>query len=521
MHELLSIKRRDIFFFEWMKLRVMKAKFACAVAVLSVWVSLTARAQDTPVHDPAEYLSGTLPVLYVNTKDSVPVTSKEYYLQGSYYLDAEGFDQYESIGSANEPLPLQIKGRGNNTWVSRAKKPYRLKLDKKAALLGMPKSKHWVLMAAASDWRGKGRDYMAFEISRRMGMPWTPGDVPCELVLNGDYKGLYFVVEKIRIAKERVNIFDMEEAAEVAAQNGEEFDDVTGGWLLEIDNYNAPNQLRLPDIDGSTLRVTYQSPESPTPAQKAFIDDLLTRTHNAINTSDKSSREWEQYVDIDAIARFYVIQEVVDNQEAFSGSCWFYKDQGDTAKFIFGPVWDFGSSMSARVNGTVNNFMYENTGDNMHWKYHWIRELVKFPRFQIALRKHWHRYRDQVFPQMQQVATDLATMIEKAGEADYRRWHDGSSLYIRSYLNQYVRALGNKFDFLSRQWDEDYHYPTGDLNLDGLADIADVNLIINVMLGRQDASQCLGDPDVTGDGIVDVEDLNATINSILGKVMAQ
>ena len=496
-----------------MQSKGMKVRIAFVVAVLSVWVSLTVRAQDTPVHDPAEYLSGTLPVLYINTEDSVPVTSKEYYLQGSYYLDAEGFDQYESIGSAAEPLPLQIKGRGNASWAL-SKKPYRLKLDKKAALLGMPKSKHWVLMAAMRDWQGKGRDHMAFEISRRMGMPWTPGHVPCELVLNGDYKGLYFVTEKIRIASDRVNIVDQED-------ENADLTDVTGGWLLEIDNYAETNQVVMTDVDGSILRVTHHSPEEVTPQQKDYITQLLRRTHEAIITPDKGSREWEEYIDVDALARFYVIQEAVDNQEAFSGSCWFYKDQGDTAKFIFGPVWDFGSSMSARVNSTVNNFMYENTGDNMHWKYHWIRELVKFPRFQIALRKHWHRYRDQVFPQMQQVATDLATMIEKAGEADYRRWHDGSSLYIRSYLNQYVRALGNKFDFLSRQWDEDYHYPTGDLNLDGLADIADVNLIINVMLGKFDASQCLGDPDVTGDGIVDVEDLNATVNSILGKVMAQ
>ncbi len=490
-----------------MQSKGMKVRIAFVVAVLSVWVSLTVRAQDTPVHDPAEYLSGTLPVLYINTEDSVPVTSKEYYLQGSYYLDAEGFDQYESIGSAAEPLPLQIKGRGNASWAL-SKKPYRLKLDKKAALLGMPKSKHWVLMAAMRDWQGKGRDHMAFEISRRMGMPWTPGHVPCELVLNGDYKGLYFVTEKIRIASDRVNIVDQED-------ENADLTDVTGGWLLEIDNYAETNQVVMTDVDGSILRVTHHSPEEVTPQQKDYITQLLRRTHEAIITPDKGSREWEEYIDVDALARFYVIQEAVDNQEAFSGSCWFYKDQGDTAKFIFGPVWDFGSSMGARNETESQYFMYEETVSYVH--NHWIKEVVKFPRFQIAVRKYWKLYRDSVFPGMEQFAIDYGNQILEAGKADYKRWKDGSSLAIDVYLRRYMRYLDNKRRFLASRWDTDWEFPKGDVNLDGLTDISDINLLINVMLGRQDASLLYGDPDVTGDGRVDVGDVNAVINAMLGR----
>ena len=211
-----------------------------------------------------------------------------------------------------------------------------------------------------------------------------------------------------------------------------------------------------------------------------------------------------------------MVNEVVDNQEAFSGSCWFYKDRGDSAKFVFGPVWDFGSSMGSRVNSEVTNFSYEATVTYVH--NHWIAEIAKFPRFQIALRKYWRHYRDVVFPQMEQVAIDYGNLISAAGNADYKRWGDGSSLYVKSALLKYVnQGLENKRRFLASQWDEDYVYPTGDINLDGQVDVSDINLLINIMLGKPVSIWPESKPDINDDGMVDVSDINATINTMLGK----
>ena len=81
--------------------------------------------------------SGTLPVLYIQTENNTPITSKEDYLQATYYLDAMGVSGYESIGSAAAPLTMEIKGRGNYTWRDFEKKPYRIKLTDKQPLLGM------------------------------------------------------------------------------------------------------------------------------------------------------------------------------------------------------------------------------------------------------------------------------------------------------------------------------------------------------------------------------------------------
>ena len=57
----------------------------------------------------------------------------------------------------------------------------------------------------------------------------------------------------------------------------------------------------------------------------------------------------------------------------------------------------------------------------------------------------------------------------------------------------------------------------GDVSGDGMVDIADVNQVINVMLGKTASGESLAGSDVTGDGQVDIADVNAVINIMLGK----
>ena len=176
--------------------------------------------------------SGTLPVLFINTDGGVSITSKENYVNAKYYLDPMGSENVQAIGSAQAPLDMQIRGRGNYTWVGFDKKPYRIKLADKQPLAGLNKSKHFALLAHADDNYGFMRNIVGFQLSRMIGMPWTPADTPVEVVLNGDYIGLYFLTETIRVDKDRVNIVEQPDNI----TNPEE---ITGGWLLEIDNYDS------------------------------------------------------------------------------------------------------------------------------------------------------------------------------------------------------------------------------------------------------------------------------------------
>src|SRR5690606_4301777 len=84
-----------------------------------------------------------IPIFHLTTEG--PVVSKDDYVDGSLVINSNGL--YEQ---STEALALEIKGRGNSTW-GMPKKPYRIKLNSKAKILGMPSARNWVLLANYSD----------------------------------------------------------------------------------------------------------------------------------------------------------------------------------------------------------------------------------------------------------------------------------------------------------------------------------------------------------------------------------
>ena len=165
--------------------------------------------------------SGTLPIVYMTTNSGLAITDKENYVPGTVYIDPLNTG-YAALGTSTSPLTAQLKGRGNWTWSGFDKKPYKIKFDAKQKVLGMPKNKHWVLIAGADDWLGYLKNPVGFMISKALGLRWTPGIVPVELVLNGNYQGLYFLTEHVRVDKNRVNIQEQEDLCTNA-------DSITGG----------------------------------------------------------------------------------------------------------------------------------------------------------------------------------------------------------------------------------------------------------------------------------------------------
>ena len=394
---------------------------------------------------PMPTYSGSLPVLFVNTVGYRDIVSKEEYLRAYWWLDNMGIDGYSSLGSAERPLLTQIKGRGNATWTNCEKKPYRLKMDNKHALLGMPANRHWVLLANEGMWMGLMNDNLPFELGRRMGMAWNPRQEPVEVVLNGQYIGLYFLTEQIRVGSDRVDIVE---------QSDEETDSVkiTGGWLLEIDNYQEPDNITFTEGNGEPFWVTPKSPELLSDEQREYITDLLLKADSAIYVEDKDSIEWEQYIDIDSLAIYYVVQEAVDNPEAFSGSCFMHKHRGDSTKLIFGPLWDCGSSFTRyKKDYPFNEFIYENQPS--YCRCRWIAEIVKFPHFQERVRYHWQRFYNEVYPQMDNYIDKFAAKIEQAGTADFNRWPQSQSNVIRLRITQYFKpCFRKKVAWLQSQW---------------------------------------------------------------------
>lgn len=386
--------------------------------------------------------SGTLPVLYIQTENKEPITSKDFYLNATYYLDAIGLEDYESIGSASAPLTMEIKGRGNYSWTGFDKKPYRIKLADKQPLLGMKKSKHFALLAHAddsNDRKGFMRNAVGFELSKMIGMTYTPDARPLEVVLNGDYIGLYFLTEHIRVDKDRVNIVEQED---------EETDNekITGGWLVEIDNYDDDPHITIKEGGKTTMWITYKTPEVLSPQQEQYLTEQMKLIDNLVY-GDKNSDELWNYLDMDALAKFYIVQELTDNYESFHGSCYLHKEMGENEKWYFGPVWDFGSSF----NRDKSQYMYQ--GDV--WHNHWIPEICKFPAFMNRVKEIWNEFYNGDYNNIYNFIDTHENLIAQAAVKDKERWsqYHGSQT-IGTYIERTTNVLRKNAEWLNDQWKE-------------------------------------------------------------------
>jgi hypothetical protein len=394
--------------------------------------------------------SGTLPVLYITTQNNTPVTSKDYYLQATYYLDAKNISGYTNIGSASAPLSMEIKGRGNYSWTGFDKKPYRIKLAEKQSLLGMIKSKHFTLLAHADDAKDKKgymRNAIGFELSKMIGMSWTPEAKPLEVVMNGDYIGLYFLTEHIRVDKDRVNIVEQED-------NETDAEKITGGWLVEIDNYNDDPHITIEEGGSTTMWITYKTPEVLSNQQKQYITKQMTSIDNLVYGNKNSSELW-QYLDMDALAKFYIVQELTDNYESFHGSCYLHKNMGNNEKWKFGPVWDFGSSF----NRDKSQYIYQGAV----WHNHWIPEICKFPAFMENVKKIWKDFYANDFEKIFTFTAEQLSLLKRASAVDAQRWPDyNGNADLAKCINQVNERLRKNAEWLNSQWNQSNDDEPGD-----------------------------------------------------------
>ena len=396
---------------------------------------------------PMPSYSGTVPVLFIITEGHRDIVSreKEDYLQAEWWLDNMGHEEFESIGSADAPLGTLIKGHGNYTWRNYPKKSYRLKLDDKQPLMGMPKNRHFVLLAHYDDFLARLKNTMGFELSRRIGFPYTPAQEPVELVINGRYMGLYFLTEKIRTGKHRVNI---EEQGDCETDP----ERLTGGWLLEIDNNPNPGvHIYIDETADDKMAVTYLCPEELSSVQEDWLVQYLTEVNTAIYTADKTSVEWERYIDIDTLAMFYIVGEIMDDIEDFAGSCYMYKRYGENSKLIFGPVWDFGSAYQRwAIYGDVqfNKFIYEQPSV---FNSSWIEEIAKYPHFQQVVRQYWRDFYGSSYNglDVNRFIDEFVESIKPAVAADCVIW---PRYDIDIQKNDFKIFLRRKVAWLQSQW---------------------------------------------------------------------
>lgn len=384
-------------------------------------------------------VSGTLPVVYLNTVSGSDITDRENYVPATCYI-------VDTAGDTTALDTIEVRGRGNWTWNGFEKKPYKIKLASKTKVLGMAKSKHWALMAAADDNLGFLKNPVGYLLSKRIGLRWSPSYRPVELMLNGSYHGLYFLTENIRVESNRVNLTSQDDGCTAA-------DSITGGWLVEIDNYSSPGQVTLQEGNGQWIRITPDTPEELSQQQYNYLSAQMSALNSAIYGS---STTLATMLDLRESARYYLVNELMLDCESYHGSCFLYKDNdtlGDS-RWSFGPVWDFGNAYNRTFYGGNDAFIW----DHPEFEQYWIGELRQRSAFKAVLAEEWYVFYHDIYPTIPAAIDSLAAAFSGATAMDAQRWTGHGNVCTYPNHAQVVTRLKQLFrqhvEWLHQQWGE-------------------------------------------------------------------
>lgn len=311
--------------------------------------------------------SANVPAVFVTSDD--PILKGRGYVESSadHSLKAKGsMVLAEADGTVTYDGRLtQIKGRGNSTWLA-PKKPYQIKLDKKASLVDgkkgneankANKAKTWLLLANAYD-QSMLHQFIAAQTALAMGLDSTPDCRLVDLYYDGEYRGTYLLSEKVEVNKGRVDIEQIENGSvdDVSVEShptasgtnsyGREYRfvtgvkapaDLSGGYLLELDNaYYAAERSWF---DTSIGHFVLKNPEDASEEQVRYISERVQAAIDAARAGNAGAG-----FDVSSLARVFLVEELAKNSDYIRhSSTYFYKDKGD-GLVCAGPIWDFDQS---------------------------------------------------------------------------------------------------------------------------------------------------------------------------------
>lgn len=393
-----------------------------------------------------------LPKLEIQAAVPFSQIGKEEYVEATFTLTLgtkqfSGGD-YSGTGS--------IKGRGNTSW-GQPKKPYSIKLDSKASLLGIPKTKKYAIIPSYSD-DSLLRNYMTYKAALSYsGFGYVPKCEFTEVYLNGQYNGVYLLVERVSIESNKINI------PEASAE------DITGGYLIEKDidgkiDYSADQWFNAPywanqSRDYFVLKEPEPEEEELKDQMLSYLTSYMASLHNAVTGGDPEA--WKTYVDIPSWADFMILQEIAKNIDGnLKTSCYMVKLAQDDKLYMTAP-WDFdlayGSPYCTWNNADYTHndyfdcpdaqspggFMVINSScpwfDHMYDDHEDFREILK---------ERYAEYRRTVVPQMISLIDSGAAYIANAMPRDEQEWgvrFEGGVSYLENWLS-------SRIEWLDGQW---------------------------------------------------------------------
>lgn len=273
------------------------------------------------------YQVTNLPTIIINTQNAQDITSKETEIASLVrIISNEGKEFFEASNTG-------VRGRGNASWQF-PKKPYRLKFDKKQRLLDAPaKAKKWTLINNYGD-KTLMRNILAFEISRRMQMPYTPYCRPVEVILNGEYRGCYQLCDQVEVNENRINITEMEKE-DIQLPN------LSGGYHIEIDSYAWSEKSYFVSNNGTPVTIKSPDEDDIVSQQREYINNLYNAFENAVFSPNYASATegYRKYLNLESFLRYMLIEELCGNPDAL-WSVHLVKERNKD-KLEVATIWDF------------------------------------------------------------------------------------------------------------------------------------------------------------------------------------
>lgn len=448
---------------------------------------------------------------------------------------------------------IALRYRGNSSYSVSDKKPYSFRTlskpleqgydKKKVPILGMGKDNNWALLAPYSD-KSMIRDLLAFEVARPW-MDYTPQGRLCEVYLDGIYYGVYILCEVVSKGKYRLNLDDP----------GMEGDELTGGYIMEVgidDEMTYVSKYHPVDADGvitytdRIIQFQYKSPdyEDMTSDQIRYINEAIDRMEDAFASPDFKDPEigYRKYVDVQSFMDYQIVNELGHNVDAYRMSAKFYKQRDSIDPRFKMVIWDFnlafgncrhnqGSATSNWVSRMNANF-YQ-TGDPMIP--FWWQRFISDNDYVLQRRARWAQMRqanlrdDRLWATIDSLANEVTCCGAEARNAQaWPRWgvwvwpnyyvstsYDDEIRYIKDWLVKRIKWLDGMFRYTPPEPPPTYEQ--GDVDGDGQVSIADVNVIVDILLGGVYDKEVRKRADVDNDQEVTVSDVTYLIQLLLDK----
>lgn len=312
-----------------------------------------------------------------------------------------------------------IRVRGNSSRLF-DKKSYLLKFvekdgeEKNVSVIGMDKASEWVLHGPFLD-RTLLRNYLCYNVAGQV-MDYAPDVRYCELFLNGEYQGLYLMVEAISRDEGRIEMTKPERGSNVTS------------WIVRLDRAGK-GDTPLNNFTTYTLQtgvsevdLRYPGADTLTPERLAYVENDLSEIERAIYSTDRSdpAKGYQAYIDKEAFAQYFVLNEFFGNVDAGRFSTYYYKDVRGK---VIPVVWDFNNGCDNYID-----YIYDVEGFNM-MESPWFGELLKDEAFVKEVIAQYRSMREGVLSD-----ENLCTMI------------DDTVLYLGDAVDRNYEKYGYVFD---------------------------------------------------------------------------